>query len=157
MSDPGEENNREANKGEAAKDGLGFLVADVFRLMRREFGRRLDATELTFAQARALVYIARHEGTRQVDLAEMLDIAPMTLARQIDQLESVGYVERRADAKDRRAYLMHLTPAASAPLNAISDVIAAVRQDALTGLTSAEAAAVTAGLRKMRQNLVEVQ
>ena len=147
----------EATKGEAGKDGLGFLVADVFRLMRREFGRRLDASELTFAQARALVYIARLEGARQVDLAEMLEIAPMTLARQIDQLESAGYVERRADAKDRRAHLMHLTAAASAPLDAIGNVIAAVRQDALTGLTPTEAAAVTAGLRKMRQNMVAVQ
>jgi len=145
------------DKGEAAKDGIGFLVADVFRLMRRAFGTRLEGSALTYAQSRALVYIARHEGTRQVELAELLDITPMTLARQIDQLEAAGLVERRADANDRRAYRLHLTSAASAPLEAISQAIATVRRDALLGLTPAEAAAVTNGLRKMRQNLVEDQ
>ena len=144
-------------KGEASQDGLGFLVADVFRLMRREFGQRLDASELTFAQARALVYIARHEGTRQVELAELLDIQPMTLARQIDQLEAAGFVERRADSTDRRAYRLHLTATATAPLESISRAIAAVRHDALAGLTQAQASAMTTGLRKMRENLLDIQ
>ena len=76
------------------RDSLGFLLADVFRLLRQNFQRRLEGSSLTLAQARALVYLSRHEGVRQVDLAEMLEVQPITLARLIDQLADAGLVER---------------------------------------------------------------
>ncbi|MGL6502645.1 MarR family winged helix-turn-helix transcriptional regulator [Aeromonas caviae] len=44
-----------------------------------------------------------------MDLAERLDIQPITLARQLDQLAESGLVERRSDPHDRRAYQLHLT------------------------------------------------
>jgi hypothetical protein len=62
-------------------DTLGFLIGDVQRLMRRQFQQQLEGSCLTLAQARALVHIARSEGI-QADLAERLDIQPITLARQ---------------------------------------------------------------------------
>lgn len=134
-------------------DSLGFLVSDVTRLMRREFKTRLEGSLLTFAQARALVYVARNEGIRQVDLAELLEVQPMTLARLVDQLATVGLVERRADPVDRRAYRIHLTPAARPQLAAIDQVVVAVRKDALRGLTKDETAALSLALIRMRDNL----
>ncbi len=85
-------------------DTLGFLIGDVQRLMRRQFQQQLEGSCLTLAQARALVHIARSEGIRQVDLAERLDIQPITLARQLDQMAENGLVERRSDPHDRPAY-----------------------------------------------------
>ena len=78
---------------------LGFLLADVSRLMRKAFRQRLEDSALTLAQARTLVYISRHQGIRQVELAELLEIQPITLARLIDQLldrEAVVFVIDRA-------------------------------------------------------------
>ena len=71
------------------QDSLGFLLADVSRLMRRAFQQRLEGSSLTLAQARALVYVGRHEDVRQVDLADMLEVQPITLARLIDQLANI--------------------------------------------------------------------
>ena len=99
------------------QDNLGFLLADVSRLMRRAFQQRLEGSSLTLAQARALIYVSRNEGVRQVDLADLLEVQPITLARLIDQLAGDGLVERRSDPADRRAYHIFLTPAA-APLGA---------------------------------------
>lgn len=135
------------------KDSLGFLLADVSRSMRRAFQQRLEGSSLTLAQARALVYVSRHEGERQVDLAELLEIQPITLARLIDQLGDAGLVERRHDPNDRRAYRLFLTPAATPRLAAIEQVAAAIRRDALRGLDAQQAAFVHAALRTMRDNL----
>ena len=71
------------------QDSLGFLLADVSRLMRRAFQQRSVNSALSLAQARALVYVSRHEGIRQVELAELLDIQPITLARLIDSYNFV--------------------------------------------------------------------
>lgn len=134
-------------------DSLGFLVSDVTRLMRRAFKTRLEDSLLTFAQARALVYVARNEGIRQVDLAELLEVQPMTLARLIDQLADVGLVERHADPGDRRAYRIHLTQAARPQLAAIDQVVVAIRKDATRGLTKDETVALSSALIRMRDNL----
>ena len=134
-------------------DRLGFLVADVSRAMRRAFERRLEGSSLTLAQARALVYVSRNEGIRQVDLAELLEVRPITLARLVDQLADAGLVERRDDAADRRAYRIHLTPRATPHLAAIDQVVTAIRRDATRGLDRATLATALAALHAMRDNL----
>jgi DNA-binding MarR family transcriptional regulator len=135
------------------QDSLGFLLADVSRLMRRAFKQRLKGSSLTLAQARALVYVARHEGVRQIDLAELLEIQPITLARLLDQLAQSSLVERRPDPKDRRAYRVYLTPASSPHLAAIEQVAAEIRVGALQGLDEQQAATLLFALHKMRDNL----
>jgi len=82
---------------------FGFLVNDVARLFGRRFdhnGRRLG---LTRAQCRTLGYIARNEGINQAGLADLLEIRPMTLVRQIDRMEEAGWIERRPHPSDRPA------------------------------------------------------
>jgi DNA-binding MarR family transcriptional regulator len=135
------------------RDSLGFLVSDVARLMRRAFQQRLEGSSLTLSQARALVYVSRNEGIRQVDLADLLEVQPMTLARLIDQLADAGLVERRGDPVDRRAYQVFLTAAAVPQLAAIDQVVVTIRKEATRGLDAAEVAAALAALRRMRDNL----
>ncbi len=134
-------------------EGLGFLLADVSRMMRRAFQARLEGTPITYAQARALVYLARQQGIRQVDLAEQLEVQPITLARLVDQLAGAGLVERRPDPLDRRAHRLHLTQAATPQLAAIMDVVAAVRAEAIGDMDDAQAAALVRGLQRIRGNL----
>ncbi len=135
------------------QESLGFLLANVSHLMRRAFSTRREDGALTLAQARALFYVSRNEGVRQIDLAELLEVKPITLARLLDQLAKAGLVERRADPEDRRAYRIFLTPAAAPHLESIEAVAASVRADALRGLNKQEIAALFAALRTIRDNL----
>jgi DNA-binding MarR family transcriptional regulator len=136
-----------------ATDTVGFLVADVARLMRRAFQVHLEGSALTYAQARALVWLAREQGLRQVDLAEQLEIQPITLARLVDQLADAGLVERRADPTDRRAYRLFLTRAAAPRVAEIRAIGDAIRDQALAGLGAKDAEQTVAGLRRMRASL----
>ena len=135
------------------QDSLGFLVADLARLMRRAFEQRLQGGALTLAQARTLIHVARQEGVRQIDLADAMELQPITLARLIDQLAESGLVERRPDPADRRAYRVYLLPAAQNELATIEREAAAIRARALQGLDVAQADATMAALRIMQRNL----
>lgn len=135
------------------EESLGFLLADVSRMMRRAFLRRLDGATVTLAEARTLVYVSRHEGVRQVALAELLEVQPITLARLLDKLERAGLVERRPDPTDRRAYRIFLTSEAAPRLLAIEDVAALIRRDALRNFSKPQAAELLSALRKIRDNL----
>lgn len=136
---------------------LGFLLSDISRLMRQGFQQRISGSSLTLAQARALVRISKNEGIRQVDLAELLEIQPITLVRLIDQLADAGLVERRPDPTDRRAYRLYLTKHAAPQLDHVRMVAARMQTHALRGLKAAEASALMSALQKIRTNLTALE
>lgn len=136
---------------------FGFLVNDVSRL----FGRRFDHNGqqrrlgLTRAQCRILGYLARNEGINQAGLADLLEIRPMTLVRQIDRMEDTGWIERRADPGDRRARRLFLTEKGRRVLSRIWDVASETRGEALARLSVSEADELIEMLRRVHATLSE--
>src|ERR1700731_3872898 len=113
---------------------FGFLVNDVARLFGRRFdhnGRRLG---LTRAQCRTLGYLARNEGINQAGLADLLEIRPMTLVRQIDRMEDAGWIERHLDPTDRPARRLFLTAKARPIFGRIWEGATETQDEALTRL-----------------------
>lgn len=134
-------------------DSFGFLVADISRKLRRAYELHLKDSALTLAQARALVHVSRNEGVRQVDLADLLEIQPITLARLLDQLAKSDLIERRVSQEDRRAFQIFLRPAAQLHLDEIQRVGQAIQAKVLSGLSADESLAVLNTLNKIRAQL----
>ena len=87
---------------------LMFLLHDVARLLRVDADKRARAHGMTRAQWGILIWLERQPGLSQKELAEILEVEPITVARLIDRLEARGMVERRPDPKDRRIWRLHL-------------------------------------------------
>ncbi len=81
----------------------------------RQFG-------MTRAQWAVLFRLDRSEGLKQSELAEILDLQPITLTRLLDRLAENGLIERRADPNDRRANRLFLTPAARPMLERLAEL-----------------------------------
>ncbi len=136
------------------QENLGFLLADNVRLTRRIAGHYFEQYQMTLSQAKALLGVRRWQGIRQVDLADFMDIQPISLARLLDQLAQQGWIERRPDPKDRRAFQLYLTPAAAPIVKMITAASAEFQQRALEGLTAEQQQALFAGLSKVHENLM---
>jgi MarR family transcriptional regulator, transcriptional regulator for hemolysin len=134
---------------------FGFLVHDVARLFGRRFSHNGGRLGLTRAQCRTLSYLARHEGINQAGLADLLEIRPMTLVRQIDRMQEAGWIERRPDPADRRARRLYLTAKARPILGRIWSVANATRDEALAPLSAAEAEQLIELLRRVHSTLSE--
>ena len=132
---------------------FAFDVSETALALRRAFDRRAAVLGVTRAQWRALARLAREDGMRQVDLADALDIEPITLCRMVDRLAEAGLVERRADEKDRRAWRIHLTPAAGPILERLRALADEFLAEALEGIGPAEQAATRNILARVRANL----
>jgi len=133
--------------------GIGFLVTDLARLIRADFTARMTDIGMTQARWRVLAHLARMEGCRQSELAERLEVAPITLARLLDRLEASGLVERRARPGDRRSVQLVLTPRARPIIRKLWARGAQTRAVALAGIPDAERDAMYATLIRMRDNL----
>ena len=132
---------------------LGFLIADVSRLLRRDFDRRVRALRLTQAQWRAIAHLTRMDGIRQSALAEQLEVAPITLGRLIDRLEASGWVSRKSDPIDRRASLLFLTTKAGPILEEMRAHAKEALRDALSGVPQRARKELLRALERMKDNL----
>lgn len=138
------------------EESLGFLVANISRRMRQTFARHSDDQDITLTQATLLANIQAHEGKRQVELAELMGIQPITLGRLVDQLVERGLVERRPDPKDRRAYLLFQTPAAKERVQNVASIRAQVVKHALRGVDESELQQIVGVLQRIIKNLDEL-
>jgi DNA-binding MarR family transcriptional regulator len=134
-------------------ENLAFEIAETARLLRVNFDRRAAQVGATRAQWRMLVRLAREDGQRQVDLAEALDVEPITVCRMVDRLADSGLVERRADSGDRRAWRIYLTGKATPVVADLSVLAEDFGAQALEGVSEDEQAAVRKILRVVRTNL----
>jgi DNA-binding MarR family transcriptional regulator len=139
-------------------DSLGFLLNDTARLMRQSFERRIAGIglQITPGEARALIYVAANEGARQSVIADRMGVEPMTVCGYVDRLEKIGLVSRQPDPSDRRAKNLRTTEAADAMITTIRAEAKFVVEQAQAGLDAATRSTLTAALKQVRGNLLDI-
>lgn len=132
---------------------FGWLTADVARLMRTVFDRRVRDLGLTRAQWLALTRLDRRPGVSQSELADMMEIEKAPAGRIVDRLEEKGWVERRPEPTDRRVNRIYLTERGQRVQAAIRPIAEATVNDALAGLTDADRARLNELMGRIKMQL----
>ena len=91
------------------KKQLISQLVESSRLLRNYIDHRAKERGSTRAQWIVLFRLREQEGLSQVDLADVLELQPISLVRLLDRLVEHGLVERRHDPRDRRANRLFLT------------------------------------------------
>ena len=132
---------------------LAFSLNDVARLLRTYADHEARRFGMTRAKWAVLARLDRFEGLRQAELAEMLDLQPISLTRLLDGLADNGLIERRPDPDDRRAKRLFLTPAGRPLLARLTELGEDLMETALHGLSPTDIAALLASLGAIKENL----
>ena len=132
---------------------LAFALHDVARLLRTYADHRAREHNTTRAQWAVLSRLQRCQGASQAELAEALDLTPISLARLIDKLDAAGLVERRPDPRDRRIHRLFLTERAAPVLNCLAALAEDVMAKALAGLDEATRETMARGLAAIKTNI----
>src|ERR1700712_209637 len=130
-----------------------FTISDVGRLLRTYADQKARLRGMTRAQWAVLLRLERNEGLKQSDLAEILEIQPITLTRLVDRLCNNGLIERRADPTDRRAKRLYLTPAARPLLDHIATQVEELAETVLAGVDPDAVGILLTQLGLARENL----
>jgi DNA-binding MarR family transcriptional regulator len=131
---------------------LPFTIGETAHALRKAFDRRAVGLGVTRAQWKVLFRLDRRPGLRQIELADMLDIEPITLSRIVDRLEESALVERRADPSDRRAWRLHVTAQAEPLIAKLKAVAAELTADAFAGINPKDIETATQVLERVREN-----
>jgi MarR family transcriptional regulator for hemolysin len=132
---------------------FAFTLNDVARLLRTYADHRAAQFGITRAQWAVLVRVDRSEGLNQSELAETLDLQPITLTRLLDKLCDSGLIERRPDPDDRRAKRLYLMPAARPLLERLGVLGEDMMANALAGVDGASVEQMVSQLAVVKDNL----
>lgn len=133
-------------------------IVTLGRLIRTEADKRARAHGMTRAQWSILINLEKQPGLLQKELAEILEVEPITVARLVDRLEARGMVERRSDPSDRRCWRLHLTDASRPLMSEIDQQLGDLADVCTEGLDEQNRQLVTDALARMRDSLaVEIK
>lgn len=132
-----------------------FAVFETQRLLRLYADKLARRYGLTRAQWAVLAKLERTEGQKQAELADIMEMAPISLTRLIDKLCNCGMVERRSDDSDRRVNRLYLTDKARPMLARLTVLRNEITETALAGLAPDDIRRLVSQLETVKDNVRE--
>ena len=130
-----------------------FQLVDTARAMRTFMDQCAQRHGMTRAQWAVLLRLQRREGMTQAEMADALEIRPISLARLIDRLCEQRLVERRPHESDRRANRLCLTPKGRATLERLAPLGHEMTARLLAGFGDAEMSWLLQRLMRIKDNI----
>src|SRR3981189_359631 len=132
---------------------LLFTLGELARLVRAYAAKQAARYGITRAQWAVLAKVERAEGLKQTELAEQMEMQPITLTRLIDRLCDNGWIERRGDDNDRRVHRPYLRKAARPLLGKLSGLRSELTATALEGINPSDAHRLLDQLEAIKENV----
>jgi MarR family transcriptional regulator for hemolysin len=130
-----------------------FTLGELQRLVRAYADRQAARYGITRAQWAVLAKVERFEGLKQTELAEQMEMQPITLTRLIDRLCDHDWIERRSDDTDRRVNRLYLRKAAKPLLVKLAGLKAELTATALDGISPSDASRLLGQLETIKENV----
>jgi DNA-binding MarR family transcriptional regulator len=127
----------------------GFLLSWNGRRTAHEFARALEPLALRPPHFGVMTLIDSEPGLTQQELAERSLIDPSSMVAVVDELEELGYAERKTHPGDRRKHSVHLTREGSRMLEQARAAAMQTAKDILAPLDGDEIETLRRLLRKL--------
>jgi MarR family transcriptional regulator, transcriptional regulator for hemolysin len=135
------------------KRQLVAQLVESSRLLRNYIDHRAKERGTTRAQWIVLFRLRQNEGLSQVDLADVLELQPISLVRLLDRLVEHGLLERRHDPKDRRANRLFLTAKGRRLVDELDSLRDAIATDVLHDLSDETLQTSLDALRQVKERI----
>jgi DNA-binding MarR family transcriptional regulator len=119
-------------------DQLGYLLGRAHLEHRAIAERELASLGLSGKGFGALILLAQAGPLSQQRLGERQGIDRTTMVAVVDELEGSGFVERRRDPRDRRAYSLQATPKGRRVLRRAAEATEQAEDEFLAPLPAAD-------------------
>jgi len=139
------------------EQSLFYNLHDLARFMRQYINIQASSVGLSLAQVRSINNIALEPGLKQHELAERMEISPVSVVRIVNSLVDAGIVSRRKDPRDGRVFRLHLTPLGKRHQKRVASIWDLTMSRAAEGLSSEHLHVVNYCLNHMKNNINEAK
>jgi MarR family transcriptional regulator for hemolysin len=139
------------------KRQLVAQLVESSRLLRNYIDHRAKTRGTTRAQWVVLYRLREQEGLSQVDLADVLELQPISLVRLLDRLVEHGLLERRHDPKDRRTNRLFLTERGRELVDDLDSLRDTIATDVLREIPDASIETTLNSLREIKERIKKLE
>ncbi len=124
-------------------------------LRRAQLRKALLAHGMHLGQPEMLLYVQKHPGCSQRQMADDAGVTPASIAASFKRMENAGLIYRRQDTADTRCNRVYITEKGERELMRCLDDVDAVNAQMLRGIGHDELAALLQGVERINENLSE--
>jgi len=135
------------------KRAVALKLSVIARQLWQRFDQSVERDGLTRAKWTLIAAVARNPGATQRAIAETLEVRDVTAGQLIDRLCADGYLERRENPTDRRAYCLYTTPAAQPVLKRLGEVAKIHEEQTFAGFSDEDLARLESLLDAIARNV----
>ena len=136
---------------------LAYCISDIARYYRTCLDREMAQHGLTRSQWWLLLNLQYNNGASQQELAEIIELGKSGTGKLVDQLQKKGWVERKPNPDDRRAYKVYLTKAIQPLIKDIDIEAHALIEQSLSELSSQQRTQLQKLLDSVKGQLLQMQ
>ena len=126
------------DQGTSIREDVVVLLAKASGSALRTANAALEPFGFRARHYATVKIAAEGGGVPQRQIGAVLGLDPSAVVALVDDLESLGLVQRQPDPDDRRTRLVSPTAAGLAMLEKVSPVVGRVQERSMGGLTAAE-------------------
>lgn len=119
-------------------DFVGFRLRRVQNQLSRDFAAATADRKLRSGLFSSLSIIAANPGVSQSELSSVVGLDKSVTVTIVDDLERLGWAERRRSPTDRRRHALYVTPAGEQQLDELFGILAETEDAVLHQLSPAE-------------------
>ena len=139
------------------QESIGRLTSIIYRCSQVHINNELKKYNIGIGQIYFLKKLSKKDGINQEHLAESLLFSKATSTRAIQKLESEGYVIRKKDKTDKRAYNVFITLKGKKFMNIFKNISSDWNNIILSGFTEKEKELFINLLKKTIENASSVK
>lgn len=134
---------------------VGKHISIAYRFAMIFFKKRMAELGLHQSHHSVLFALYKSEGISQEKLSRKLNVDKATVTRSIKKLVEDGFVERRQDEKDKRAYLLYITEKGKRVKPDIESMFREWNEIVLEGFDDDEVAQVVSYMERISENVLK--
>lgn len=131
----------------------GALLFLVSKAHHRLASHVFEQMGLYRGQPPVLFELGKHEGISQAELAEVLEVTPVTMTHMLRRMETSGLIARQRDESDLRISRVYLTEKGKTALGQAIQLADQMDDIAFAGLNPVELATLIKLLGRIHNNL----
>lgn len=134
------------------EESVGYLMRRILNSMAHGIDSQLAQSDLTSAQWLPMLRLHQGHASTVAELARTCDLDAGAMTRLLDRLEAKGLCKRIRSDSDRRVVNIALTPAGESVAQGIPEVLCAVLNQHMRGLSLEEFSMLKNLLRRVLDN-----
>ena len=133
------------------------LMEEVLRRRKQAQRKALQHSSLHISQPAVLIYISKHPGCSQKQIADEAHVTPASVATSLKRLEKNGMIMRREDTADTRCNRVYITAAGERELDYCRNALQSIDEMIVSEMSDTEQNNLRSVMLQMNNRLIQYQ